>query len=109
MTDTQHGNVTPGHNGQEVAINEAAMGIGPQRAEQLRGRWTALKGEFVDEPKRAVHGARDLTGDVLDELERSLRAHHTQLAGGIGENASTEELRVALGRYHKLCERLLAF
>lgn len=125
MTDIQHaqanaGTATPTehethetHQAHETRGTDAQpasrLGIAPERAAQLRGRWTELRGHFVDEPRNAVHGARDLTGDVLDELERSLREHHTELSGGIGEKASTEQLRVALGRYQKLCERLLAF
>jgi hypothetical protein len=47
--------------------------IPPERAESYNSRWNELKSEFVDEPCRAVRGANELVGEVLDELEELFR------------------------------------
>jgi hypothetical protein len=83
--------------------------IAPDRAESYRGRWNELKGDFVDEPKRAVRGANELVGEVLDELEELFRRQRTELEHGLdSDETSTEDLRLALGRYRSFFDRLLS-
>ncbi|MBA2323836.1 MAG: hypothetical protein M3Z25_03950 [Actinomycetota bacterium] len=84
--------------------------IAPDRAESYRGRWNALKGEFVDEPRSAVRGANELVGEVLDELEELFRRQRDEIEHGLAsDETSTEDLRQALGNYGSFFDRLLSF
>ncbi|WP_344026363.1 hypothetical protein, partial [Pseudonocardia kongjuensis] len=83
--------------------------IPPDRAGRYQERWNVLKGEFVDEPRRAVHGANELVGEVLDELESLFRNQRDDLEQQFShQDASTEDLRQALGRYREFFDRLLS-
>ena len=84
--------------------------IAPERAESYNSRWNQLKSEFVDEPRRAVRGANELVGEVLDELEELFRRQRADLEHGLdSEETTTEDLRQALGRYRSFFDRLLSF
>jgi hypothetical protein len=84
--------------------------IPPERAESYNSRWIELKSEFVDEPGRAVRGANELVGEVLDELEELFRRQRADLEHGLdSEQTTTEDLRQALGRYRSFFDRLLSF
>jgi hypothetical protein len=84
--------------------------IPPERAESYNSRWNELKSEFVDEPRRAVRGANELVGEVLDELEELFRGQRADLERGLdSEQTTTEDLRQALGRYRSFFDRLLSF
>jgi hypothetical protein len=95
------------------ADNGARQGttlIPPERAESYNSRWNELKSEFVDEPRRAVRGANELVGEVLDELEELFRGQRADLEHGLdSEQTTTEDLRQALGRYRSFFDRLLSF
>jgi hypothetical protein len=103
--------VQPGADDQVAAAGpERATLIAPERAEAYNSRWNELKGEFVDEPRRAVRGANELVGQVLDELEELFRRQRSELEQGLdSEQTSTEDLRLALGRYRSFFDRLLSF
>lgn len=76
-------------------------------AEYLR-RWETLKAGFVDEPRGAVRDANALVGEVLDELEALFKRQRSELERDLNnESASTEDLRLALGRYRSFFDRLL--
>jgi hypothetical protein len=93
-----------------AAGRQRATLIAPERAEAYNSRWNELKGEFVDEPLRAVRGANELVGQVLDELEELFRRQRSALEQGLdSEQTSTEDLRLALGRYRSFFDRLLSF
>jgi len=80
------------------------------RADDYGSRWDALKGDFVDEPRRAVRKADELVGELLDELQRLFAdQRHTLEQGFDHEGASTEDLRLALRRYRSFFDRLLSF
>jgi hypothetical protein len=84
--------------------------IPPEQAESYNSRWNELKSEFVDEPRRAVRGANELVGEVLDELEELFRRQRADLEHGLdSEQTTTEDLRQALGRYRSFFDRLLSF
>jgi hypothetical protein len=84
--------------------------IPAERAESYNSRWNELKSEFVDEPLRAVRGANELVGEVLDELEELFRSQRADLEHGLdSEQTTTEDLRQALGRYRSFFDRLLSF
>jgi hypothetical protein len=79
-------------------------------AAELRERWERLQARFVDEPQEAVEEADGLVSDVFDQLTRTFAAERGSLEEqwNRGEEASTEDLRVALQRYRSFFERLLA-
>jgi hypothetical protein len=84
--------------------------IAPDRAETYNSRWNQLKSEFVDDPRSAVRGANQLVGEVLDELEELFRGQRADLEHGLdSEQTTTEDLRLALGRYRSFFDRLLSF
>jgi hypothetical protein len=94
----------------DTAAQERATLIAPERAESYNSRWNELKGQFVDEPRAAVRGANELVGEVLDELEELFRRQRADLEHGLdSEQTSTEDLRLALGRYRSFFDRLLSF
>lgn len=83
--------------------------IDQDRAESYKARWVELKGDFVDEPRRAVRGANELVGEVLDELEELFRKQRADIEQGLdSHDATTEDLRLALGKYRSFFERLLS-
>lgn len=95
---------------EETGEAQQATLIPPDRAESYNSRWNELKGEFVDEPSKAVRGANELVGEVLDELEELFRSQRAELEQGLdSEQTTTEDLRQALGRYRSFFDRLLSF
>jgi hypothetical protein len=84
--------------------------IPADRSSDYRGRWGEVKGQFVDDPRSAVQAANTLVGEVLDELEELFRRQRADLEQGLAdERTSTEDLRLALRRYHSFFDRLLSF
>ena len=83
--------------------------VAPDRAESYGSRWDRVKGEFVDEPSRAVADADALVGELLDELQELFRAQRTEIERGLDtDQTSTEDLRLALRRYRSFFDRLLS-
>jgi hypothetical protein len=72
-------------------------------------RWDDIQSRFVDDPRRAVEEADELVGTLITELETSFRTRTEALEAGWqrGEDASTEDLRLALQRYRSFFGRLL--
>src|SRR5215210_3110858 len=94
----------------ERGVRQRTSLIEPGRAESYNSRWKELKGEFVDDPRRAVQGANELVGEALDELEELFRRQRTDLEQGLdSEQTSTEDLRQALIRHPSFIDRLLSF
>lgn len=80
-------------------------------AQDMRTRWTDIQAGFVDDPKQAVERADELVAQALQDLARSFAKHRGQIesdAKGGDEQASTENLRIALRRYRSFFERLLS-
>ena len=76
----------------------------------LRARWDSVQAGFVDDPKDCVHKADGLVSDVVGQLTTGFTEARSRLEEqwSRGEEASTEDLRVALRRYRDFFERLLA-
>ncbi|BBX35773.1 hypothetical protein MMAG44476_10989 [Mycolicibacterium mageritense DSM 44476 = CIP 104973] len=77
---------------------------------RLRSRWDELQAAFVDDPKQCVEKADSLVAEVVDQLTSSFSDARSRLEAqwARGEDASTEELRVALKRYREFFQRLLS-
>ena len=76
----------------------------------LRARWAAVQAAFVDDPKQCVEKADSLVTDLVDQLTTGFAHARSRLEEqwARGEEASTEDLRVALMHYREFFERLLA-
>lgn len=76
----------------------------------LRGRWASVQAAFVDDPKDCVQKADGLVSDLVDQLTSGFARARTRLEEqwARGEEASTEDLRVALMHYREFFQRLLA-
>jgi hypothetical protein len=76
----------------------------------LRSRWDEVQSGFVDDPKQCVQKADGLVSVVVDQLTTGFSEARSRLESqwARGEEASTEDLRLALKRYREFFERLLA-
>ncbi|MEH3140786.1 MAG: hypothetical protein PGN37_11505 [Mycobacterium kyogaense] len=76
----------------------------------LRARWDAVQASFVDDPKDCVQKADGLVADLVQQLTTGFDHARSRLEDqwSRGEQASTEDLRVALKRYRSFFERLLS-
>ena len=76
----------------------------------LRSRWADIQSGFVDEPRQAVKEADGLVVDLTTRLTEMFAAERAALERQWDSNhdVTTEDLRVALKRYHAFFDRLLA-
>jgi hypothetical protein len=81
-----------------------------ETAEAFRSDWDAVQIGFVDDPKQAVQQADELVAKVMKSLAESFANQRASIEAEVGRNdqASTENLRVALRRYRSFFERLLS-
>ena len=75
----------------------------------LRARWAGVQAAFVDNPKECVQKADHLVSDVVEQLTTGFAEARSRLEEqwSRGEDASTEDLRVALMHYREFFDRLL--
>ncbi|HUF00545.1 MAG TPA: hypothetical protein VMN99_14905 [Anaerolineales bacterium] len=78
-------------------------------AGKFRSRWLSIQSRFVDDPRDSVTQADELVADVLKSVTMSFANKRISLEKQwkSGENASTEDLRVALKRYRSFFDGLL--
>jgi Lon protease-like protein len=83
--------------------------FGDDDLQSFRARWEQVQNEFVDEPRETVQKADDLVSDLVERLTSSFADARSGLEEQWkkGEEASTEDLRVALTRYRAFFQRLL--
>jgi hypothetical protein len=81
-----------------------------ETAEGFRSNWDAVQIGFVDDPRKAVQQADELVAKVMKSLAESFAGQRASIEADVGQNdqASTENLRVALRRYRSFFERLLS-
>jgi hypothetical protein len=77
---------------------------------ELRARWAGVQAAFVDDPKDCVQKADVLVSDLVEQLTTGFAQarSHLEQQWSRGEEASTEDLRLALMHYREFFERLLA-
>jgi hypothetical protein len=75
----------------------------------LRARWAGVQAAFVDDPRDCVQKADALVSDLVEQLTTEFAQARSRLEDqwSRGEQASTEDLRVALMHYREFFERLL--
>ena len=76
----------------------------------LRSRWDDIQAVFVDDPADCVHKADTLVAEVVEQVTAGFSEARSRLEAqwARGEQASTEDLRLALQRYREFFQRLLA-
>jgi hypothetical protein len=84
--------------------------FGEDELSGFRGRWDEIQASFVDEPRQSVEQADALVSDLVQRLTAGFSETRSGLESqwSQGEEASTEDLRVALTRYRAFFNRLLA-
>jgi len=88
-----------------VAASADAL-LGSLDAGDIRSRFLDIQGGFIDEPRQAVEEAGRFVDDLLRQVADALQQQRGQLAGATDE-ASTEDLRLALRAYRQFVDRLL--
>ena len=98
---------TPGPPQHETSTSETLF-AGDDAAD-LRARWAGVQAAFVDDPKECVQKADHLVSDVVEQLTTGFAEARSRLEEqwSLGEEASTEDLRVALMHYREFFDRLL--
>jgi hypothetical protein len=76
---------------------------------ELQSRWADVQAAFVDDPKDSVQQADGLVNDVVEQITTNFSQARSRLEEqwARGEEASTEDLRVALKSYREFFQRLL--
>lgn len=81
----------------------------PAEAQGFRATWDTVQIGFVDDPQLAVRQADELVAQVMKTLAESFSSERSKLESeSKTDQASTENLRVALRRYRSFFQRLLA-
>jgi hypothetical protein len=99
---------------ERTATQEAEAGFAPllpnHEVDQFWAEWNAIQAEFVDNPETSVEAADSLVAQVMKRLAEVFSEERKQLESQWreGEEASTENLRVALQRYRSFFNRLLS-
>ena len=98
----------PSTAGTDLSTEESLFGN--DKLSDLRSRWDHVQSGFVDDPRESVQQADGLVSDVVDQLTTGFSEARSRLEAqwARGEEASTEDLRLALKRYREFFERLLA-
>jgi hypothetical protein len=92
-----------------VAASEPMPLFSESEMGDFRSQWSKIQTGFVDEPRRTVEDADKLVAAVMQRLAEGFANERSGLEKqwDRGDNASTEELRVALQRYRSFFDRLL--
>ena len=80
--------------------------LGSLDATDIRNRFLDIQAGFIDEPRQAVEEAGRFVDELLRQVADALQGQRGQLAGASDE-ASTEDLRLALRAYRQFVDRLL--
>ena len=88
-----------------VAADADAL-LGSLDAGDIRNRFLDIQAGFIDEPRQAVEEAGRFVDDLVRQVADALQQQRGQLAGAT-EEASTEDLRLALRAYRQFVDRLL--
>jgi hypothetical protein len=92
----------------EPWLTERPPAFDPEEAEELSGRWTEIASAFIDSPRIAVAQADELVGEVIERLMKVFNDERAMLHRALEDGSlTTEDLRLALRRYHALFDRVL--
>jgi hypothetical protein len=84
--------------------------FGERDLSELRSRWNDVQAAFVDDPRACVQKADSLVSSAVEQLTASFGQTRSRLEDqwSRGEEASTEDLRIALKHYRDFFDRILA-
>ncbi|MFF3322406.1 hypothetical protein [Streptomyces sp. NPDC002889] len=101
---------SPARDGAAPAEEEPPQLLTTEDEESFRTRWQEIQTRFVDDPREAVHAADSLVADVMQTMAATFSQHKQDLEGqwNRGEEANTEDLRMALRKYRSFFNRLLS-
>lgn len=101
---------TPAAPADDQAIDDNTLLFADEHRSGLRSRWDEVQAAFVDDPKQCVQKADNLVAEVVEQLTASFADTRSRLEAqwARGEDASTEDLRLALKRYRDFFQRLLS-
>ena len=93
-----------------AADDQLAPLFSSDAATEFRTRWDAVQTGFVDDPKEAVRQGDELVAQVMQSLANTFSQERAKLESQLAQpdEASTENLRVALRRYRSFFKRLLS-
>lgn len=77
-------------------------------ATEFRSRWDVVQRGFVDDPRQSVRAGDELVAQVIKSLVETFSGQRASVEGERADQASTENLRLALRRYRSFFERLLS-
>jgi hypothetical protein len=89
-----------------AAAEAPAAPFGSLDTAGIRSRFLDIQAGFIDEPRQAVEEAGRFVDDLVRQVADALQHQRGQLAGATDE-ASTEDLRLALRAYRRFVDRLL--
>jgi hypothetical protein len=81
-----------------------------EQGDELADRWQEIQASFVDRPQDAVQEADALVADLMQRITGTFATERERLEKqwAEGDDASTEDLRVALTNYRSFFDRLLS-
>ena len=97
----------------EQGGKEPPFGLEPllpvDEGNDFRNRWEVVQAGFVDRPRESVEQADNLVASLMERLAGSFSERRDQLEEqwARGDEASTEDLRIALQGYRSFFDRLL--
>lgn len=96
--------------GMAQQVEQLAALFPPDVAADFRNRWDSVQIGFVDDPRQAVRQADELVAQVMKTLAASFAEQRSRLEAGLtqGDQANTEDLRMALQGYRSFFQRLLS-
>jgi hypothetical protein len=102
----QPADAAPAPGGPAAAEAPEAM-LGSLDTAGIRNRFLDIQAGFIDEPRQAVEEAGRFVDDLVRQVADALQQQRGQLAGA-SDDASTEDLRLALRAYRQFVDRLLS-
>jgi hypothetical protein len=91
---------TPAQAGSQEEVGATPAQAGSQEGAVTGGRWGEIQAMFVDDPRRSVAVAEGVVNEAISAFIDAARARQASLASAWqGQEAGTEELRVALQDY----------
>jgi hypothetical protein len=99
-----------GAEGEFSADEERAPLFTAEETDRFRERWADLQTGFIDRPRQVVEQADELVSDLMQQITAGFTERRSKLEEqwSEGDQASTEDLRVALTRYRSFFNRLLS-
>jgi hypothetical protein len=109
-TDTDDAATASSEPAADTARDDEQPLLPQDQGAELQARWESIQVRFVDDPRSAVEDADALVASTMQQLADGFASAREDLEAqwSRGEDASTEDLRVALQRYRSFFRRLLA-